>query len=844
MIKTQIVSLALFIVASPLFAGWNVYFTKGVDHWYALEGNEAQGNSDIPEILTNSTDGRITTATSSIYGMYYSGGLQSDILKALCDAKDRGLDVRFVCDKDCPELSDCGIPIVIDPQTYLMHNKFIIFDEDCVWTGSTNLSPQGVSQGNYNRRNNVIEIRGSDLTNYYLSEFNNMFDGKFHHKKDEIHYDGNFTLDGCSDHRYRFSPYSPGTYENSTEKRIIEAIETADHEIFFSIFTFTSDAVRQAMVEKWNYGSGVRLRGVFNWYGHSVWIYGEYRPLRLLMLDYPGQFLDVALAFGVGDNNKAYNHNKYMLIDPNHPESDPILITGSHNWTASANDHNDENTLIVHSRKIANVYLQEWKESRKQCWQMNPPNWDWNEREYDPDLDSDNDGPTDWDETYIYGTQPHNNDSDGDGLKDGQEIKYDGNPSYNPYHPFNNPTGTDTDALRGDTDKGGESDASEVAGGRNPLDPTDDQIQSPTPTSTGPTPTPTITQTPTITMSPTSTPSATPTDTPTQTPTITNTPLPVVPLALIKSDYGDYNLYCYRGLMNGDWTYWDAAARNPSALARDLWMIPAGNNAISMSEVSVDGMGKQGLAVLKRDGGIDQNIFLYNTPVSGDRTFWDALARNPSPLARDLWVIPSGNGISLMADADDYLAVMKNERRGDYNLYLYNTPAISDWTYWDAATRNPSPVARDLWVIPQGNDVVAMCGLDTTGDGDSDNLLVVRNEGGDYKIYLWNMPVSGDWTYLDAIARNPLERAIDMWMIPQRNDIVLVTGINRGTSFDELVVMENYVGDYNLYIWNAPRPGDFTWKDAFSRNPSPLARDLWLIPAGNNTISMSAIRVE
>ena len=150
---------------------------------------------------------------------------------------------------------------------------------------------------------------------------------------------------------------------------------------------------------------------------------------------------------------------------------------------------------------------------------------------------------------------------------------------------------------------------------------------------------------------------------------------------------------------------------------------------------------------------------------------------------------------------------MKNEG-GDHNFYLYNSPYQGDWSYWDAAARNPSPLGRDLWIIPNGNDVVTMCGLDTTGDGESDSLLVVRDEWGDYNVYLWNMPVEGDWTYFDAIARNPSAQARDLWSIPRRDDIILVTGISRGSSsFDELGVMENFSGDQNFYVWNAPRPG-------------------------------------
>ena len=310
----------------------------------------------------------------------------------------------------------------------------------------------------------------------------------------------------------------------------------------------------------------------------------------------------------------------------------------------------------------------------------------------------------------------------------------------------------------------------------------------------------------------------------------------------MKDGGGDYNLYGYEVPEAGDWTYWDAETRNPSPLGRDLWLIPSGNNAAAMTEVDADGAGAQELSVLKGASGSDQNLYLYNAPAPGDWSYWDADARNPSALARDFWLITSGDDTILAADGGSSRIASMRDQSGDYNLYMWNSPYPGDWTYWDAHARNPSALARDLWVIPQGADAAAMCGLDTTGDGDSDSLLVVRNNGGDYNLYLWNMPAAGDWTYFDAIARNPSALARDFWIIPQRNDIAQVSGIGFGGPSDELSVMEDDAGDYNLYIWNALVPGDWTYWDAASRNPSPMSRDLWKIPEGDDAVGVAAPR--
>ena len=79
----------------------------------------------------------------------------------------------------------------------------------------------------------------------------------------------------------------------------------------------------------------------------------------------------------------------------------------------------------------------------------------------------------------------------------------------------------------------------------------------------------------------------------------------------------------------------------------------------------------------------------------------------------------------------------------------------------------------------------------------------------------------------------------DFWVIPLRDDIACVAWMGDGLA-DELSVMGDDGGDYAFYLWNAPLPGDWTYWDAASRNPSPFARDLWQVPAGNNTVDMAA----
>ncbi|MDQ2770630.1 MAG: T9SS type A sorting domain-containing protein, partial [Bacteroidota bacterium] len=53
-------------------------------------------------------------------------------------------------------------------------------------------------------------------------------------------------------------------------------------------------------------------------------------------------------------------HHKTLIVDAGASQSDPTVFVGSHNWTASADTENDENTLVVHDARVTNRYYQEY----------------------------------------------------------------------------------------------------------------------------------------------------------------------------------------------------------------------------------------------------------------------------------------------------------------------------------------------------------------------------------------------------------------------------------------------------------------------------------------------------
>ena len=312
---------------------------------------------------------------------------------------------------------------------------------------------------------------------------------------------------------------------------------------------------------------------------------------------------------------------------------------------------------------------------------------------------------------------------------------------------------------------------------------------------------------------------------------------------LVREGASDLNIYFWNTPADSDWTRWDAMARNPSPLARDLWQIPIGNDGIGVTSIDI---GSDDLALLVRQASNDLNIYFWNAPVAGDWTYWDALARNPSPLARDFWQIPIGNdgiGLTEIDISGDDLALLVRQASNDLNIYFWNSPVEGDWTRWDALARNPSPLARDFWQIPIGNDGIGLTSIDIDGIGKDEIALLVRQGVNDLNVYFWNAPVAGDWTRWDALARNPSPLARDFWQIPIGNDGIGITAIDvDGNEKDEIgLLVRQGANDLNIYFWNAPVPGDWTRWDALARNPSPLARDFWQIPVGNDGIGLTGL---
>jgi phosphatidylserine/phosphatidylglycerophosphate/cardiolipin synthase-like enzyme len=256
---------------------------------------------------------------------------------ALKDAHRNGVVVRVVTDSDQLEgpefqaLVEGGIPVRGDSQESLMHDKFAIIDRMEVWTGSMNLTLSSA----YESDNNLLRIRSPELAGNYLAEFEEMFTQGCFGSDSPANTPYPVVSVGSTRIETYFSP------EDGTGERLVALIRGARQSVYFLAYSFTSDEIAEALLERARVG--VPVVGVMDESQAKTNSGAEYDRLR-------DQGLDVYM-----DGNPENMHHKVFLID------EKVVVTGSYNFSASAEERNDENTLILHDRQIAALYRAEFE---------------------------------------------------------------------------------------------------------------------------------------------------------------------------------------------------------------------------------------------------------------------------------------------------------------------------------------------------------------------------------------------------------------------------------------------------------------------------------------------------
>ncbi len=329
MFKIKFLILFLSFLIFPLSAENNiisVYFTNPSNNSHVPAPKKA-----IIDLIDNSKK----SFFAAIYDL-----TEPDIVNAIVKAKNRGIDVKLVTDrnnavkKGMEPVIKAGVPVVTNNGKGLMHNKFAIIDGTTLWTGSYNFTQNCT----YKNNNNAVSIVSEDLSDIYLAKFNDMFDhGIFSSSKKAGPFsqlsNKYYVKAGNMDINVHFSP------GNNVERILIGRIEKAEKSIHFMAFNFTSDPIGEAMIKKFKHG--VKVFGVFE-KKETKKKESEYHKMKL-------EGMPVKL-----DRTKGNMHHKVIIID------EETVITGSYNFSRNANKVNDENTLIIVSRDIAAQYIKEF----------------------------------------------------------------------------------------------------------------------------------------------------------------------------------------------------------------------------------------------------------------------------------------------------------------------------------------------------------------------------------------------------------------------------------------------------------------------------------------------------
>ncbi|GAI40960.1 unnamed protein product, partial [marine sediment metagenome] len=128
-------------------------------------------------------------------------------------------------------------------------------------------------------------------------------------------------------------------YDNP-QKEIIKNINQAEAFINIAMYIFTDKEIALPLIDAQKRGVKVRV------YLDKSQIESSYSVSRLLV--------QKGIKVRISTNNYIM-HNKFAVID------NCLLLTGSYNWTFSANNRNDENLMVIDDPELIEIFQNQFK---------------------------------------------------------------------------------------------------------------------------------------------------------------------------------------------------------------------------------------------------------------------------------------------------------------------------------------------------------------------------------------------------------------------------------------------------------------------------------------------------
>ncbi len=294
---------------------------------------------------------------------------------------DGGVDIQIVYDNrsDVPgktnkaKIKKCKLTPFCTPRTegksYISHNKFIVKLENgnpiSVWTGGTNFSDGGI----FGHSNVAHVVEDTKIAKKYLDYWDELVkDPKTPDIKDEV--EALTPLPQIPVPVGTTAIFSPrqnldaldiyATLGSKASSGLFMTFAFGINDIFKDVYENSKAPFRLALLEKKTRpmkegpekkAEEKKIQDLRN-LPENVFAIGDF--IRTNEFD---GWVKERLS-GLNSNVK-YVHDKFMLVNP--LSKDPIVITGSANFSAASTDENDENMIIIRGNtRVADIYLGEF----------------------------------------------------------------------------------------------------------------------------------------------------------------------------------------------------------------------------------------------------------------------------------------------------------------------------------------------------------------------------------------------------------------------------------------------------------------------------------------------------
>lgn len=298
------------------------------------------------------------------------------ILQAFKDAVTRGVDVQIIFDDkqnasgpgkaNLKAIKQVGLQKYCQPRksnsSYISHNKVIILLKNNkpvqVWTGSTNITEGGI----FGHANVGHVVRDRKIAMAYYDYWQQLHGDPLAKEFRPWNVENSPIPEPEPENNYLVPIFSPRSTLNALDL-YADKMENAQEAVFLtaafglnkefqSIFEEDKSYLRYLLLDKPGKGlnlinrhhdNQIAIGNVLKSNNADSWLNEKWKTEKLTGLN----------------THVQYVHTKFMLIDP--LSDDPLVITGSANFSNNSTKNNDENMLMIRGdKRVADIYLGEF----------------------------------------------------------------------------------------------------------------------------------------------------------------------------------------------------------------------------------------------------------------------------------------------------------------------------------------------------------------------------------------------------------------------------------------------------------------------------------------------------